>query len=289
VAAEGVPMNCDSAVQLDAYLDAHQKLHALPDNTMRIVRRINDSACTIAELQRLISQDTALAARLLQAVNSSFYALESKITRLDRGIAFMGLRAVKEVAMSACLNSVAKPLPLGKYDARDLWDHSVGVGIVARELAAHNPAIDAEEAFLAGMLLDIALLLVAESEPAKATQLLEQAEGGMTSFCQLETQIMGFDHCQLGQRLAQSWRFPEQVCAAIRWHHDPASAPAEHAAFCTHLHIADSLCCQAGVGYTHAGIGQQISQKQMTLTRLTSESTAAVVEKLPLMLRLFLN
>src|SRR4051794_10708241 len=84
----------DPTVAIDAFLAKHQVVNALPENTTKIIRMIRDPNCNIANLQKMISEDAALAGRIMKAVNSSFYALQSKVTRLDRAISFMGLKAV---------------------------------------------------------------------------------------------------------------------------------------------------------------------------------------------------
>jgi len=59
----------------------------------------------------------------------------------------------------------------------------------------------------------------------------------------------GFDHCELEDRLATAWKFPEEVAAVIRWHHLPQQAPEKFRVLCTHVFIADTLCAQAAVWF----------------------------------------
>src|SRR3954469_9427263 len=135
---------------VEAFASRYPIVQALPENSTLIIRTCNDPDSNLAKLQKLISQDAALASSLMKAVNSAYYSLPQKITRLDRAIAFMGLRAVKELTVSTCIATVCKPVKLGSYDARDLWDHSIGVAIAARELAVQSRRMDPEEAFLVG-------------------------------------------------------------------------------------------------------------------------------------------
>src|SRR3954454_23797745 len=97
-----------------------------------------------------------------------------------------------------------KPTKLGKYNGRALWDHTVGVAILARELALVSKCCDGEEAFLAGIMHDIALPLMAQSDPQKLTEVFTKAQDGQ-DYSDLEYEAFGFDHSQLGTRLAAKW------------------------------------------------------------------------------------
>src|SRR5580704_3625069 len=159
-----MPQVAEVNPSVEDFLSRHQNIQAMPESTIRILRMTRDPNCNTSHLLKLIEQDAALSARIIKAVNSSFYAVQTKITRLDRAVAFMGLKAVKEVVVSSSLGGLCKDVEIGNFSARDLWDHSVGVAILSRELAVCSGTIDPEDAFLAGMLHDVGLLLAAQSE-----------------------------------------------------------------------------------------------------------------------------
>jgi putative nucleotidyltransferase with HDIG domain len=272
---------------INAFIAQHAAIHALPDNAIRIIRMTNEPNCNTAQLYKQISQDAALAARIMQAVNSAYYSLPKKISSLDHAITFMGLRAVKEVTLSSTLASACKPVDLGKYTARDFWDHSLGVAILARELAGQAKTVEPQEAFTAGMLHDVGLLLTTQSVPAQCVQLFTAAEAPGRPFTALEQQVFKFDHAELGGRLGDNWQFPPYMSAAIRYHHQPDQAPTEHHAICLRVHIADTFCCEAKVGFPLTCAGQQITDDQLEAAHVTREAVAKISAKLRLLLRLY--
>lgn len=278
-----------STTVIDAFIEKHSSLKALPETTSRILRMTSDQECNTHQLLKLISQDTVLAGSIMKAINSAFYALQTKITRLDRAVVLLGLRAVKEVTLSSCLSNLCKPVRLGSYDARDLWDHSVGVAILTRELAIQSTTIDPEEGFLAGMMHDIALLLALQSEVETGTKLIGTAESGTQPFICEESNVFGFNHCELGERLAGKWNLAPQIAAAIRWHHEPDAAPAEDALLVRHIYVADTLCCQAAVGFPLTCRCQQVSDDLLEKIHLARDAAVAAAAKLPLLLRLHLG
>jgi HD-like signal output (HDOD) protein len=274
---------------VDDFLARHTNIQAMPESTVRILRMTRDPNCNISQLLKLIEQDAALSARIMKAVNSSFYALQTKMTRLDRAVAFMGLKAVKEVAASSSLAGLCKDVGIGNFCARDLWDHSVAVAILCRELAIYSRTIDPDDAFLAGMLHDVGLLLASQSEVQKSMMLFSSAESGEVPFTDIERRIFGFSHCELGERLSQNWKFPDDVTAVIRWHHQPEDAPDEFKTICRHVFIADSSCCEAKVGFPLTCALQVITDETLQKAHLSREITAEVNAKLPLLLRLHLS
>jgi HD-like signal output (HDOD) protein len=274
---------------VDEFLARHQNIQAMPESTIRILRMTRDPNCNTSNLLKLIEQDAALSARIMKAVNSAFYALPTKITRLERAVAFMGLKAVKEVAASSSLAGLCKDVEIGNFCARDLWDHSVGVAILSREFAVHSKTVDPEDAFLAGMLHDVGLLLAAQSEVRTSALLFNSAESREVPFTDIERKIFGFSHCELGERLSQNWKFPDDVSAVIRWHHQHEDAPDQFKTICRHVFIADSCCCEAKVGFPLTCALQVVTDETLQKAHLSREITAEVIPKLPLLLRLHLS
>jgi putative nucleotidyltransferase with HDIG domain len=272
---------------IDAFIETHGAIQALPENALKIVRLTTDPGCNTARLLKHISQDAGLAARIMQLVNSAHYAVQNKITRLDQAISFMGMRAVKEVAVTSSLGSICKSKAVGKYDARDLWDHSLGVAILARELAVHAKVVDPEEAFTAGMLHDIGLLIASQSETAKCADLFAKAETAEMPFTSVEQPIFGFSHTELGEQLGKKWKFPEYVSAAIRWHHEPDQAPIENQNMCLFIHVADKFCCDVKVGFPLTCGRQEVTDQQLETIKLSRELATEISARLRILLRLF--
>jgi HD-like signal output (HDOD) protein len=284
-----MPQVAEVNPSVEDFLSRHQDIQAMPESTIRILRMTRDPNCNASHLLKLIEQDAALSARIIKAVNSSFYAVQTKITRLDRAVAFMGLKAVKEVVVSSSLGGLCKDVEIGNFSARDLWDHSVGVAILSRELAVYSGAIDPEDAFLAGMLHDVGLLLAAQSEVKKSEQLFAAAESRSLPFTDVEQKVFGFNHSELGERLSQNWKFPDYVAAVIRWHHQPDDAPDEFKNACRHIYVADSSCCETKIGFPLTCAVQTVTDEILEQTQLSRGTIIEVTSKLPLLLRLHLS
>ena len=161
--------------------------------------------------------------------------------------------------------------------------------MLSREFAVRSQAIDPELAFLAGILHDVGLLLSAQSEVETTEEVFIDAEDRRIPFKDVETSYFGFDHCELGDRLASAWKFPEEVAAAIRWHHSPQDAPEKFRLLCTHLYIADTLCAEAAVGFPLTCAFQHPGDEAFEEVSLTRADADDVLEHFKVLLRLHQN
>jgi putative nucleotidyltransferase with HDIG domain len=281
-------MGRDSAENpaVDAFLDNHQCLTAMPENTTRILKLLQNPNFNMRQLVKLIEQDTAIAAKVIQTVNSAAYAKANRISQLDRATAYLGFRTVKEIVVATSVQALCKPVNIGKYEMRDLWDHCVGVAVLCREFAVRSRAVDPEQAFLAGILHDVGLLLEAQSEPDTSTELCIDAEDRKSPFRIVEENYFRFDHCELGRHLAKAWNFPDDVSAAIFFHHTPDDAPLEFRPICRLLFVADTLCAESGVGFPLTTARQKITNPILDDAQLTRADVDDVLARFKMLIRL---
>jgi len=222
----------------------------LPEVTSKIITTVEDPRSSAAQLHKLVSHDPALVARVLKVVNSAFYGLPGQIGSVDRAIVLLGLNAVKNIAVAASIGQMFRAVKLCEgYTARDLWTHCIGVAVVSRELAKLAKLPIMEEAFLAGMIHDVGILVTLQTWPEQLRAVCEQSKLGVRTFVELEREIIGVDHQVLGKALAEKWQFPMPCQLVAGHHHDPLSLADSSRLLVSVVHIADTLCAQAGYGF----------------------------------------
>src|SRR3954470_2166753 len=179
----------------------------LPEVTAKIVQTVEDPKSTAAQLHKIVAHDPALATRILKVVNSAFYGLPGQIGSVERAIVLLGLNAIKNIAVATSLGQLFRSVKLCEgFTAKDLWTHCIAVGVTARELARQMKVPIADEAFLAGLIHDTGLLVSLQLWPDKLKLACETATTSDRPFCEIEREVMGVDHQQLGQGLAQLWK-----------------------------------------------------------------------------------
>jgi putative nucleotidyltransferase with HDIG domain len=222
----------------------------LPEVAARIVETVNDPKSTSMDLHKIIAHDPALVSKLLQRVNSSYYARSTKIDSVERAIVLLGFESVQNIAISATIGGAFKPVNIGDdFTARDLWTHCVAVAATAREIAKRVNKPMAEQAFLAGLVHDVGLLVELQIAPQKLAEVCRRVKAGHCSFSAAEFDLFGCNHAELGAALATKWGFPDFCRAAAAYHHLPSLAEPELRQLVAIVYAADTLCCEDAIGF----------------------------------------
>lgn len=215
-----------------------QELPAISGVTLDLLRSLNDGEADIDALSRRISQDQAIAARVLRVANSPFYGLQMKVGSLHDAIVVLGFSTVRSLVVAA---SVVCALPTSRcpgFDAARFWRHGVGTAAAAQALAralGRNP----DTSFVAGLLHDIGRLVLVVLLPAEYAQLLQQSRQEDRRLVDVEQEVLGFDHAGVGAALAQRWNFPDAIREALAYHHQPD--PAAGHGLASLIHYADAI------------------------------------------------
>ena len=140
----------------------------LPEVTLGIIELVENPRSSAQALNALIGRDPALSARVLRVVNSAFYGLPQQLGSINRAISLLGLNAVKNIAIAASLAKLFRGGALcDRFDAKDLWTHSLAVATAARLLAKETKKVQGDESFLAGLMHDIGIVVELQCDRAK--------------------------------------------------------------------------------------------------------------------------
>jgi len=282
-ATTATPTTGDAALppHLVKALSSLTQISSLPEITTHIVEVVEDAFSTASELHEIIRHDPALAAKILKVVNSAFYGLPAQIGSLDRAIVMLGLSAIKNIALAASLSRLFRPGTISAhFVARDLWTHCVGVGVCARMLIESKHG-QSEEAFVAGLVHDMGLLVEYQLFPDKLKTVADQCEDSSEAFCDLEQSIIGADHQAFGAAIAARWKFPPALRYTIAYHHSPTVLKPEFQKLATLIFVADTICCQNRVGFWLTGRLQTVSEDMLAMIGVTQQHVQQIVEELP--------
>jgi putative nucleotidyltransferase with HDIG domain len=283
-ANEAVPMTtatAPAAIGLQLLVDSVDDIAALPDLTAKIIKTADDPNGNAFQLLKIVSHDPALVAKILKLVNSSFYALPNKVASLEKAIPMLGMGGIRNLAISSSVAGMFRGGELcDGYGTRDLWTHSIAVAVVARELARKAKLGIADEAFLVGMLHDLGLLVIHQKLPQQLRSVCEMTLSQERSFYEVEREMLGFDHSQVGAALAARWKFPASVKNAIEFHHHPADAPPEHRRLATLAYVSDTLCGHTDEGFNLTACFQQLDEELLAMVPLTSAMVEETLGKL---------
>jgi HD-like signal output (HDOD) protein len=274
--------NQDTAVVARA-LASISDIATLPEVTVKIIEIVEDPNSTARDLHQVIKTDPALSAKVLKVVNSAFYGLPGQIASVDRAIVLLGMSAVKNIAVAA---SIARLFKSGKmserFSAKDLWRHSVAVGVAARMVAkASGQPAGLDEVFLAGLIHDIGILVERQAFAEQLSEVIGRCAAGEGRFEDLEVAVIGADHQAFGDALTTKWKFPRHLRAAVGFHHcsDRLSDELQKLGFT--IQVADIICCQQQLGFYLTSQGVELTDDMLSVVGISREQLEAVNEALP--------
>jgi diguanylate cyclase (GGDEF)-like protein len=228
------------------------RLPTLPAVAMEVLELTRDPEVSIEDLSYVLARDPVLAAKMLRLANSSLFRRGDPVTTLIDAAVRLGLKTVKLMALSFTL---AEAVPrIGGVDPSAYWRMSLVTTVASRSLARLSKSAYEDEAFLCGLLSRIGELVLEQCMPDKWREVVTRGAGSSPPV-DVQREILGFDHTQIGARLLQSWELPELIWQAVRWQAAPdaipADAPAPVRELARTLHTAAAVSdfiCGAGEG-----------------------------------------
>jgi HD-like signal output (HDOD) protein len=247
----------------------------------RILATLYDPEATPAKIAGVIALEPGLTVRVLRVANSSLYGLRQKVATLDRAVLVLGLDAVRSVAAAACFDrgllQGARKLPI---DVDALQLHSLATAVAAEGLAnLHNKSKSAE-AFIAGLLHDLGVMIQQRLDGGDMQALLEQIRGSDDASARRPAGAV-IEHERCSSVTLEAWGLPPGLVAATRHHHTPHAAPEPHSRVAALVAIADYLSTAAGMGFACGGTPPALDAELCALAGLTSEEADTVAAALP--------
>lgn len=191
-----------------------RQFHTLPTVAMEVLELTSNPKVDTRALKDCIENDPALTARLLRVVNSSLFGLAREVSDLNQALALLGTKPLKLLVLGFSL-------PSGLFEgirAETLaayWRHTLTKAVAAREISESIWRQPGDEAFIAGLLQDLAVPLLIQELGEPYVRLLEKTRRAGHDLAPLETQAMGFDHTELTARLLTQWGLPQTLINTI--------------------------------------------------------------------------
>jgi len=254
----------------------------LPEITVKVVDLVEDPKSTAQDLHKVISSDPALCSRILKVVNSSFYGLPGQIGSINRAIVMLGLNAVKNIAIAASLAKLIRGGDLTpSFSARELWTHS-NITAAAAKMVANSLHLGlADEAFLAGLIHDIGLIVEMQADRNKLIEVLRRVGADnkgvpANDFVSSEMAVFEANHQDFGAGLCEKWKFPKSFAMVTGFHHRPMEVPSDSRTLTALIYVADRLAADTGMGFRQDLMNTAVEPEIMDFLKLTPEKLSEV-------------
>lgn len=199
---------------LDTILKSQQSgaalVRRLPGLIPQLLQSLRSDNFSGAQLSRTISSDLVLVAAVIRLANSSHVGTGTTITSVEHAVMLIGTEGLRHLITSVAFRPIID-MNSGCYTrtlAPRIWDQSERCAVANRMLAEES-GIDPFEAFLAGLVQYVGLIVT--------LRIMDQIDKdgkhlGSEIFCARLLRDARTLSCSIGKE----WSFPETVSVAIR-------------------------------------------------------------------------
>lgn len=266
VRAEGIELLIDEIV------NGIESIPQFPENIRRIQNLINDKDSSMTDIAKQISIDPAMTADVLKIVNSSQFMLPNKVENLLNAVSLIGMKGLRDLILRYGAQKTLK-----FEGSKILWEHSHFVAFSAFSLARSRRLSKemAEDAFMGGILHDIGKAVFANISTGLMDRFTTIAQNKELPTKIIEDLFAGYNHAEIGARIAEKWNFPESLVGCIRYHHDPHKCRKSDRGYVFALYLSNISC-----GYLSGDVSyDQIDSQILKYFNIPSEDDFKAIMK----------
>lgn len=200
-------------------------IFSLSPITMQLIEMASDDRSSAGDLAQIIERDPSLTTRLLKLANSAIYGSRQSVSSISQAIVLIGFVRLRVMALSLSLRDT---FPIGKVDGVDyqrFWQTSLYRALIGQTLAHRIGYPQPEEAFIAGLTLEIGLIMLL-SILSKDTKLsFPGMETPLQNILQWEQETLGIHHRKVAGVMLERWGFPRNLVECQRCYGPQALEP----------------------------------------------------------------
>ncbi len=256
---------------VDEYISRARHLVPAPDVLPQILPLLNQPDIDNSKVVNLISYNQSLTANVLRVCNSAYYSRGTSIDNVQQAVTRIGFRQVYEIVVSVVSAvSLAKPQKGYGVEASELWDHSV-TSTLAAQLVAKDTGSDEQVVFTACLLHDVGKIVLSVAlEDMRDKVIVETEKNGLCTY-EVEMKLLGVNHAEVGARLLELWKLPDNLVAAVRYHHTPSLAK-QHEKLAAAVYLGNFVAYFMGHGYGRHSLDLKARDQTLKVLNLKAEA-----------------
>lgn len=274
-------------ITLEELVESDVRLVSLPEVSYRIREAVDNPTTSFDTIANLVEQDTALTARVLRIANSGFFGFPYQIQSVSRAISIIGTQQLCDLVLATTVLRQFEGVNVSAVTMESFWKHSIGCAVIARILAAMRRETNIERFYVGGLLHDIGRLVIFIKMPELAQRIIDERDTSKRLLSDIERELLGFDHTEIGAALIRSWHLPAFYEESVRYHHRLSGAtiyPIEAAVVHLADIIANALCTGTSGEYfvtpldaeAYTMIDISESQLESVVTRIDQQYRCAI-------------
>jgi len=230
-------------------------LPSLPQALIPVLDATQAHEADFQSLARAIMQDAGMSSRLLQAANSPFYYRGSTCRTIDRALFSLGLDTVRSLALTASIQQLFGEFgPRHRGYLRTIWQRALTTANLAQVLATLTRYPRPEEAYLAGLLIDIGRLVRLVGDEGHYWPILQSAEDD-PHLIETERTTYSQHYGELGGECLEAWGLGPFLADAVRYHLEPAERVRDAHHLVKLVNLSHAMGCLPGSGTQDSALG----------------------------------
>lgn len=171
----------------------------------------------IDKVAKLISTDVGLSSSILKIINSPFYGMKRKISKIKQAVMIVGLKTINGLVTALLLKSCFKGSSCISLER--FWDDSLDIANAMAFIGNKvQSTIPIDTLYTIGLFQNCGIPLLAIKFSDYKDLLIQANSLGVNSI-ELEEQKYQTNHAVLGYYVACSWHLPKEICLIILQHH----------------------------------------------------------------------
>jgi putative nucleotidyltransferase with HDIG domain len=217
-----------------------QELPSLPRTYAQLRRALSEPGTSIGQVVRIVEQDVAISAKVLQLVNSAFFGVTRGISDIQTAVSYLGMTILQDLVLSVEVFRTFQPkTAIPGFSLDEFHQHSQlsariasGIGHTAR---LSNAVV------VGGLLHDIGKLVIAERAPEHFARAVQGVHEERRPLFMIEEELIGVSHAEVGAYLLSLWGLPSPIVEAVAHHHHPQRVPHERLDMISVVYLANVL------------------------------------------------
>lgn len=210
----------------------------------RLIRAIEDENAMQEDVAQIVREDASLTVKLLQLVNSAYFGLASEVTDVEYAVSLLGTDVLRSLVVSIKVFEAVENLFPPSFPEALYWRHTAVASERAKRIA-RGLGCSPEKVKIAtsvALVHDIGHLLCATSFPDIFTRSCEASVSGKQSFVDVEQELLGTSHAQIGAYLLGLWGLPSSMVELVANHHaQPEGDPTQNDPITRVLYLVEHM------------------------------------------------
>lgn len=205
-------------------LFADAELPSFPSAIMEVLATLRNPDSTPKELIQKVECDPGLSVKVLRTVNSAAFGLTSSIDHIGHAVSLLGRARLESVVLSIAVNKSFSGMKWEGFDYKQYWFTAAKRACLSSQIALTLHPTTEMECFTEGLLLDMGVLLLFMQKKKEYVDIYAKWQTEPVSLSELEYEVFGYDHAEVGASVARTWNLPGSLISALENHHNPETA-----------------------------------------------------------------